>query len=123
MSNILLVEDDGVLRHIIAENLCTRGYGVMTAVDGHDAYAQFVTTPRLFDVVVTDYHMPGMYGDKLRERIYAHCDEIGIPRPVVCIMSGAWGGGVNDGGFIAKPFDTDVLVGTIEMLLAARRAA
>jgi len=125
--NILLVEDDSVLRSIIAENLRNCGYAVMAAADGHDAYSQWLATPDMFQVVVSDYHMPGMYGDKLRSRIYANCDENERERPVFVIMSGAWaeavGGKNSTSGFVAKPFEIAALHGMIQNLLAERRAA
>lgn len=122
-TTLLLVEDDSTLRHIIAENLRARGYAVMAVADGWDALAEFGI--RNYDVVVSDYHMPGMYGDKLRDRIYQYCDKNrNGERPVFVIMSGAWAGAVSAAsGFIAKPFDQDVLHGVIQSLLAARSAA
>lgn len=122
--NVLLVDDDHFLRAIIADTLRARGYAVMTARDGQDAYAQWLATPNVFDVVVSDYHMPGMYGDTLRKRIFELCDEAGTARPGFVIMSGAWAEAVSAaGGFIAKPFDPADLHAAIQAQLANRRAA
>lgn len=123
-TNLLLVEDDAMLRSIIAECLRSRGYAVMAVSNGPDAHTEFVSRPHgFYQVVVSDYHMPGMYGDKLRDRIYNSCDSNGYERPVFVIMSGAWGGGASDSGFLAKPFEPAVLHGVIQKLLMARRAA
>jgi CheY-like chemotaxis protein len=66
-SNILLVDDnqDGLLvRRALLEEL---GYGVQIARTGEEGLKLFEDTH--FDVVVTDYRMPGMNGVELIGRI------------------------------------------------------
>jgi CheY-like chemotaxis protein len=59
-ADILVIEDDAILRQALAEWLQAAGYNVRTATDG-DAGLAAVTlaAPAL---VVTDMHMPGMNG-------------------------------------------------------------
>lgn len=125
--NILLVEDDHVIRSILFDMLCEYGYSVTSVANGHDAYAVFVGSVDGFDVVVSDYHMPGMYGDNLRKLIFAHCDDDSQARPAFIIMSGAWapalGGDSKHDGFIAKPFDSHKLHDMIQRMVERRRAA
>jgi CheY-like chemotaxis protein len=65
--NILLVDDnqDGLLvRRTVLEEL---GYGVSIAQNGEEGLRLFESAN--FDVVVTDYRMPGMNGAELIRRI------------------------------------------------------
>jgi DNA-binding NtrC family response regulator len=58
--NVLVVEDDEATRFVLALSLKHANYTVYTANDGLEALGQMRQRP--FDVVVTDYRMPGMDG-------------------------------------------------------------
>jgi CheY-like chemotaxis protein len=63
MSNvkrILVIEDDAILRELLADWLLAAGYRVGTAAEGSSG----ITQARLDrpDLVVTDIHMPGLGG-------------------------------------------------------------
>jgi CheY-like chemotaxis protein len=59
-TDILIIEDDAILREALAEWLQAAGYGVRKAADGGAGLAALkLATPAL---VVTDIHMPGMNG-------------------------------------------------------------
>jgi CheY-like chemotaxis protein len=58
--NVLVVEDEEALRSLLALSLKLAGYDVRTASDGLEALDEM--KQRRFDVVVTDYQMPGMDG-------------------------------------------------------------
>ena len=60
---ILVVDDEPTVCKAIEMMLTFFGHEVMTAVDGPAALALF--TAGRFDLVVTDYLMPGMRGDEL----------------------------------------------------------
>lgn len=127
-TRILLVDDDAMLRSIIAEMLHeVYGYDVLSVPSGHEGYAVFIGNPCAFDLILSDYHMLGMDGNTLRNRVNAHCDDLEIARPAFLIMSGAWApavGGDNDGvEFIAKPFEGQNLNVKIQQLLAEREKA
>lgn len=57
---VLVVDDEEAIRSVLAFSLKHEGYEVHTANDGLDAMDQM--KQRRFDVVVTDYQMPGMDG-------------------------------------------------------------
>src|ERR1700749_883519 len=68
-AHILLVDDnrDGLLiRRALLEE---QGYTVQSAVSGEEGFALFQTTT--YDLVVTDYRMPGMNGVDLIQRVRA----------------------------------------------------
>jgi CheY-like chemotaxis protein len=60
LKTILLVEDDLLVREMVARILTRKGYAVETAVDGMDAFSKiFTLKPRL---VITDKVMPKLGG-------------------------------------------------------------
>ena len=69
---ILLVEDDASVRRLLAILLESAGYRVTSAADGAEALEIVSTSSRRFDLLLTDYVMPGQSGvalcNALRER-------------------------------------------------------
>lgn len=60
---ILVVDDEPGIRQATAMLLSFDGHQVQTAESGEEALQKYV--PGAFDLVVTDYSMPGMKGDEL----------------------------------------------------------
>jgi len=56
--DILVIEDDPIMREALADWLQAAGYGVRTAADGSAGLAAVTAAPPA--LVVTDIHMPGM---------------------------------------------------------------
>ncbi len=56
---VLLVEDEALIREIMAESLADAGYGVIEAGTGDEAIALIRGHAHEFGIVVTDFHMPG----------------------------------------------------------------
>lgn len=56
---ILLVEDEWLIRTIMAEELVEAGFTVTSAETGDEAMGLLSDNPPGFDVLVTDIHMPG----------------------------------------------------------------
>lgn len=58
---VLVVDDDAMVRTVLAEHLADCGYRVTQASDGLDALAR-LDTGEVADLLVTDFSMPGMNG-------------------------------------------------------------
>ena len=56
---ILLVEDEWLIRSIVAEELTDSGFTVCEAENGDQASALIAQDPFAFNLLVTDIHMPG----------------------------------------------------------------
>lgn len=67
---ILAVEDDAVLRTVLARTLGRLGYEVVEAADGEKAWDSMQADP--VRIVVSDWMMPRMDGLELCRRIRAH---------------------------------------------------
>ncbi len=61
IARLLLVDDEDLLREVLAEQLEDAGYSVLVAANGSEALALLVTGEAV-DVLITDLSMPGMDG-------------------------------------------------------------
>ncbi len=67
---ILLVDDDPLIRHVIADELEEVGHFVTPAV-GAEAAIELLRENDAFDLILIDYTMPGMSGSDLARHILA----------------------------------------------------
>lgn len=82
-SHVMYVDDDQALVFLFDRLLRRRGYQVTTFTDPHAALAALQKQPLLFDLVVTDYNMPGFSGlDLLKQVLLTN------PRLPVALASG-----------------------------------
>lgn len=114
---ILLVEDEGLIRDMVASALQTLGYRVIPAIDGEDALMQWQAASAPIDLLVTDLLMPRLGGHALAERLRRRHPELRV-----LFMSGYSGEDdhYDDGtlaDFLAKPFTTAQLASSIRALL------
>lgn len=119
---ILIVEDDALVRHAVAEILEKYGYRVVSCADGVDAKAVFGSRPDEISLVVTDVDMPRLGGVALARALL----EL---RPAVRLiaMSGLSRSetGASDvpaikqlaHAFLLKPFQPEELLGAVHRLL------
>jgi len=98
---ILVVDDEPVIRYILAEILTDEGYRVRCAEDGRQALDQVaVEVP---DLIVSDIRMPRVHGVEFVERLRAQ----GHATPVVLISTWAPPPNLPGVRFVRKPFDLD----------------
>jgi two-component system cell cycle sensor histidine kinase/response regulator CckA len=119
---VLLVEDEPLVRDLVARTLRRQGYDVLEASDGVEALEVADSCAEL-ELVVTDLVMPRMSGYELAERLRSS-----RPAASVIVMSGYAGEGavpnrsVPEGAvLLEKPFTPSVLLQSIERALAATR--
>ena len=117
VQKLLVVDDDQQIREIISHFLTIQGYHVAQADNGTQALKKCFEEN--FDVVVTDFQLPGMNGLSLTHRIHSV-----VPETPVIVMSAHDSIGKNKAlnvgaaDFIEKPFVIQELLAKIRMVLA-----
>ncbi|WP_460357857.1 response regulator transcription factor [Actinoallomurus acanthiterrae] len=121
MGRVLVVDDDEVIRQLIAVNLQLEGFEVLTAVDGQDCLDRVRDIAP--DVITLDVMMPRLDGwvtaIKLRD------DPVTSGIKVVMITARAQEHDIRRGheigvdAYVTKPFDPAVLIRTVRELAGA----
>ncbi len=120
--NLLVADDDDLLRDLVKEVLEEEGYQVYTARDGQEAVDIFWNTPDIA-LVILDIMMPKMDGMEVLEEIRDRTD---VPvlmltalgdssSELACLRHGA-------SDFVSKPFHYDILVERVKNLLRLTKA-
>jgi DNA-binding NtrC family response regulator len=121
--HLLFVDDEPVLRSLMAQRLAGQGFDIVEAESGEKALElldQFA-----FDIVITDLRMPGMDGTQVIEAARER-----YPAIIAIVITGY--GTVKDAveaikmgasDFIAKPFQFDELLHVLRKALEQRRLA
>ena len=118
--NILVVDDEESVRHIMRSTLESFGYRTVGAADGAQAIAFFRDSPALFDAALVDMQMPGLDG---RQTILA-LRRLRPDLPIVAASGmatnenkeAAASSGVRH--FLEKPFSVEMLIRTVNAAMA-----
>ncbi len=126
MQDVLVVEDDELMRTLVSEWLAQAGYTVREAVDGEAAVAALQQQP--VSLVITDMHMPRR--DGAQTLAWLHREH--SPTPVIA-MSGHFGSGrkysregalaLGASRVLAKPFTQEELLDAVHALIGAPAGA
>jgi DNA-binding NtrC family response regulator len=113
-SIVLLVEDDVLVRMLIADELRNAGYAVVEAADADEALDVLGCNVGV-KVVLSDVQMPG----SMNGAEFAQVVRSVYPTMKVLLTSGHSGmlDGVEHDGFFPKPCDVEQIVKRIEALL------
>jgi CheY-like chemotaxis protein len=121
LGRVLVVDDDEVIRQLIAVNLQLEGFEVATAVDGRDCLERVGEVRP--DVITLDVMMPRLDGWVTAMRLRE--DESTRHIKVVMITARAQEHDVRRGreigvdAYVTKPFDPNQLIQTVRKLAAA----
>jgi response regulator RpfG family c-di-GMP phosphodiesterase len=120
-ARILVVDDERVIREILAEFLALEGFSVHTVEDGEKALTELRLRP--YDLLITDLKMPRLSGLQLLERIEA--ERLGV---LTVLMTGfgtvetaieAMKKGAYD--YLLKPFKVEEVIHVVERALYRQR--
>ncbi|MFA5530747.1 MAG: sigma-54 dependent transcriptional regulator [Thiohalomonadaceae bacterium] len=119
MNRILIVEDEKVIRSALRRLLERSGYEVAEAGAVAEALGQHEITG--FDLVITDLRLPGAPGTDL----IGHAGDVPvlIMTSYASVRSAVESMQLGAVDYIAKPFDHDELLMTVERVLKQRRLA
>jgi two-component system, chemotaxis family, chemotaxis protein CheY len=126
MQDVLVVEDDELMRTLVCEWLTQAGYRVRESIDGEAAIAALRQEPAA--LVITDMHMPRRDGVQLLTWLRGSVS--GTP---VIAMSGHFGSGrcytaqgalaLGASHVLPKPFTREELLGAVRALIGIPDAA
>jgi DNA-binding NtrC family response regulator len=113
-ARVLLVDDDGNLRRVLAHHLQTAGYDVTAKADGREALAALQGVE--VDLLLTDVRMPGMDGMALLRQVRRQAPDL----PVLVMT--AYGtiqdavDAMKEGAFdyLTKPVERDTLLRAVQ---------
>ena len=120
-ARILVVDDERVIREILAEFLTLEGFSVHTVEDGEKALTELRLHP--YDLLITDLKMPRLSGLQLLEKIEQ--ERLGV---LTVLMTGfgtvetaieAMKKGAYD--YLLKPFKVEEVIHTVERALYRQR--
>jgi signal transduction histidine kinase len=119
-AQILLVEDEDLIRDLAEQILAGSGYRVLAAANANEALALASRAGDAIDLLLTDVVMPGASGSDLAQRLLRlH------PAMKVLYMSGysdslvfRYGREQEPAAFLQKPFSAEVLERRVQALLA-----
>jgi len=121
--NVLVVDDDSVIRELLRMHLASADFNVTVAEDGEEAFALIASNPP--DLIITDISMPRMDGFELLEAVRARATTAFIPiillsqHSDVSIFRRGMELGADD--FLAKPVKRNDLLNSVGARL--KRAA
>jgi CheY-like chemotaxis protein len=118
---ILVVDDDPIVRQLLARMLADAGYPVLLAGDGKEGLAVAATVRARLGLVVTDIRMPIMDGPTMVAQL-----ELVGPRLPALFISGFTtmvDSAALPGPVLNKPFTSSTLLEEVRRLLDARGGA
>lgn len=123
-ANILIVEDDPIIRRVYHDVLVHAGYRVSLASSGEEAlaYLQLITP----DIILLDLGLPGIDGHEVTRRVKADRSKPFTPVMVLSASAGlsasvaSLDAGADD--FLVKPVEIDDLLARVRAMLRLQRA-
>lgn len=110
MKQILLVEDDEIMRITVSDRLIREKWQIDVAVNGREALSRIER--KHYHLILSDIRMPGVGGMELLERAQRHSPQSDIfmmtaygsvEDAIACLRNGA-------ADYILKPFEMDDLI-------------
>ena len=122
-ARILVVDDDALIRQILADQLVEAGYLVSTARDGEEALAKVAAESP--DLVLLDVIMPRLDGFEVCRRLKSDERTILIPVVMITVLTATQerikGIEVGADDFLSKPFNPQELMTRVRSLLKLKR--
>jgi two-component system cell cycle sensor histidine kinase/response regulator CckA len=110
---VLVVDDEDLVRHLMARALADAGYTVMEARSGIEAVALLVAKVGAIQLVVSDIAMPSMTGLQLAAAVSQRWPTV----PLLLVSGQSRPPDDYRGSFLLKPFAPDSLVAAVVSLL------
>jgi PAS domain S-box-containing protein len=122
--HVMYVDDDQALIFLIARVLKRKGFIVTTFTDPHEAQARLAADPQAFDILVTDYNMPGYSGLELLRQAKRIRADLPVALASGYVTPELEQNAIQEGAnaLIYKPNDVNEFCETVQRLIAERDA-
>lgn len=122
---VIYVDDDQALVFLVARVLQRKGFAVTTFTDPREALAALQAAPQGFDLLVTDYNMPGFSGVDLLRTVRNHWPDLPVALASGYITPEIERTALAEGAsaLIYKPNDVNELCETVQRLIAEREVS
>src|SRR3984957_19852388 len=121
LGRVLVVDDDEVIRQLIAVNLTLEGFDVVTAVDGKDCLEKVAEVGP--DVITLDVMMPRLDGWVTATQLRRNPDTAGIKVVLITARAqeddGSRGRQIGVDAYLTKPFDPAEMIRVVRELAGA----
>lgn len=117
---VLIVDDEKVIREVLARSVLREGYTVDQATDGRDALDKMALSS--FDIVLTDIKMPIMGGMELLKKVKAQYPETSVIVITAYADSRTPADTLEAGAdmYISKPFKSFEIAEALHAVIAKR---
>jgi CheY-like chemotaxis protein len=109
---VLIVEDDGDLRDMMAQLLMLEGFQTVSVANGREAL-EYLHQGARPDVILLDLMMPVMDGWEFRRRQQEDPSVAGVPVIILSALDPTRASGVEADAFLKKPLDFDRLLSLV----------
>ncbi len=118
-TSVLLVEDDASVRRLLAIMLESKGFRVTAAGDATEALSVVASSQRKFDLLISDYVMPGPSGVELARQLRERWPDLAVLLMTgYAEISGTEVGSLPRGAeILGKPFTREQLQQTVARLV------
>jgi len=119
MANILVIDDEPHIVHVVALKLRNAGHNVVTAGDGAEGFE--LATADDFDVIITDIQMPYLTGIELAKKLAGH--KVAKDVPIIVLTARGYkldNESLEDTSIraiLSKPFSPREVLGQVEEIL------
>ncbi|MBN2341741.1 MAG: response regulator [Deltaproteobacteria bacterium] len=119
---IMVIDDDERLLRLVNRLLSSVGYRVTTFNTPHAALQAFRRTPGAFDMIISDFSMPGLTGMELARLLIEEREDISVLLVSGNVSQEQLESAKEEGvrGFLRKPFGREELLGKIRRILNDR---
>lgn len=118
--NVLVVDDEAHITHVVSMKLRQAGLGVRTAADGEEAFR--LACDLRPDLVITDFQMPLVSGYELSMKLHQHPITAGVPVLMVTarghLLTPDELARTNIKALLCKPFSPRELLKKVQEILA-----
>lgn len=124
-ASLMVVDDIADMRRLVGNTLASAGYHSVLVDGGQKALDLIFKRDQRFDLIITDWMMPGMTGPEFIQTLHQHEEFASIPTILLTAKTDEYSRSqaalLGANAYINKPFDDLELTSTVENLLDLKK--